>query len=155
MKTIASFEPPCSAKLPTKRREAKRSAKDRLVLNWILRIPIMPMRGGQNWIRFVWNLILMPLVLWFFYQLFDSIAPAKERLLDYLAGYRIIGNDKWSLVPFQFTVSQELLWLRNENSSETQRKGNVRRWKSESEDWWRDSRPRRLSACCSVRPLTG
>jgi hypothetical protein len=53
--------------------------------------------------------------------------------------------------PVEFTVSQELLWLRHGDSSWTQRKGNVRRWKPLPEAWWRDSRLRRLSTCCSEK----
>jgi hypothetical protein len=46
-------------------------------------------------------------------------------------------------------VSQEFLWLRHWDSSGTQRKGNVHRWKPLPNDWWRDSRPSRISACSS------
>jgi hypothetical protein len=47
------------------------------------------------------------------------------------------------------TMSQDFLWLWRGDSSGTQRKGNVRHWKPVPDDWWWDSRPRRLSATYS------
>jgi hypothetical protein len=60
-----------------------------------------------------------------------------------------IGDDYCSRVDALFTASQELLWLRHGDSSSTQRKGKVRRWNPLPEGWLRDSRSRRVSACCS------
>jgi hypothetical protein len=42
----------------------------------------------------------------------------------------------WSRTAVEFTVSQQFLRLRHGNSSGTQRKGNVSRWKLFPEDWW-------------------
>jgi hypothetical protein len=67
-----------------------------------------------------------------------------------IADYRIIETLQiWSWFAVVFTVRQQLLLMCHGDSSGTQRTGNVRRWKPLSENWWRESRPRRLSACCS------
>jgi hypothetical protein len=64
--------------------------------------------------------------------------------------YRIIGIlEIWSWFIVEFTVRQELLWLRHGHSSGTQRKGNVHHWKLLPECWWRHSRLRRLSVWCN------
>jgi hypothetical protein len=60
-----------------------------------------------------------------------------------------IGDHYCSRVQAQFTVSQELVWLRYGDTSATQRTGKVRRWKPLTEGWWSDSRSQRVSACCS------
>jgi hypothetical protein len=52
-----------------------------------------------------------------------------------------------TIIRDEFTVSEELLWLRHGDSSRTQSNGNVCRWKPVPEGFWRDSG--RLSACCS------
>jgi hypothetical protein len=64
---------------------------------------------------------LVEKILWFF-----------KRLLDWITDY---GAD-------------ELINGLLEMAEETQRKGNVRRWKQLPEDLWRNGRPRGLSAYC-------
>jgi hypothetical protein len=56
-------------------------------------------------------------------------AAVEERLLL----EEVIGL-YWSLAPVEFTVSQELLWLKHGDRSGTQRNGNFRRWKPVPED---------------------
>jgi hypothetical protein len=61
--------------------------------------------------------------------------------------YRTIGLlEIWIWATVEFAMNQELLWMKHGDSSGTQRKGNVRRWKPLPEDHWRESRPSRFSA---------
>jgi hypothetical protein len=72
-----------------------------------------------------------------------SIWPASKLYKEALGSSRaapvqmmtIMGLLDYWRFGVEFTVSQQLLWLRHGDSSETQREGNVRHWKQLPEDW--------------------
>jgi hypothetical protein len=58
-------------------------------------------------------------------KLLDGAAPVEE--IDCTADYRLRSRLLFVAIGVEFTMSQELLWLRHGNSSGSQRKVNVRR----------------------------